>query len=253
MPRRMAVIAALGLLPFAVPEGGEALPGQRRTKVARPPVTVTSPLSSDRLIAGESIVLSWTPLPDLATYPNLVEWEAFLSLDGGSTYPVRLTSHLDLDRRSIAVRVPEMPTREARLLLRFGDERDEIEYELPDLFEIRPSTQSDVEPARFARGRGESARDGDAGVAIWIEGSRDGRVAHPVIAASRGDEVGGIELRGLPRLPAVAPLPAPPQILPGEPSSHPLAELLSTSFHAPPAPPRAAAVEPRRTTCRQNE
>jgi hypothetical protein len=42
-----------------------------------------------------------------------VEWEAFLSLDGGRTYPVRITPHLDLSiRRRFHFQVPAFPTRD---------------------------------------------------------------------------------------------------------------------------------------------
>lgn len=44
-------------------------------------------------------------------------------LDSGETYPLRLTPHLDLAVRRCSFRVPDLPARRARLLLRYGDER----------------------------------------------------------------------------------------------------------------------------------
>ena len=38
------------------------------------------------------------------------EWEAFLSFDGGATYPVRITPHLDLELRRVRWQVPAIPT-----------------------------------------------------------------------------------------------------------------------------------------------
>ena len=46
---------------------------------------------------------------------------------------------------------------------------------------------------------------------------------------------------------------APPQAAAAEPSTHPLTGLFATTLTALPAPPGASPIEPRRTTCRQNE
>ncbi|MEZ5313174.1 MAG: hypothetical protein R2862_05705 [Thermoanaerobaculia bacterium] len=91
------------------------------------------------------------------------EWEAFLSLDGGRDYSIRLTPHLDAEVRSFAVTLPDFETEEARLLLRFGDGRNEIEEEMPWTFAIVAAT-------RHVRRRG---------------GSRWG-AERPPAAASRG-------------------------------------------------------------------
>ncbi len=253
MPRRIAVLAALAFVPFALPDDCEADVGPRRARPKSAPVAVTSPLASQRLIAGESIVLVWKALPELDRYPWLEEWEAFLSLDGGATYPVRLTPHLDLGQRSFAARIPEMPTRQARLMLRFGDERRELKVEVPESFEILPARRSDPQPAHLARGRGESARPGDAGVAIWVEGSRGGHAARQVVAVNRGAEIDGIETPGLLGVPPVGPAPAPPQLAAARLSTHPLAGLFPASSNPPASPQSAATFERRRRGCRQNE
>ncbi|MEZ5313855.1 MAG: hypothetical protein R2862_09510 [Thermoanaerobaculia bacterium] len=86
--------------------------------------------------------------------------EAFLSLDGGRSWPVRLTPHLGIDRRRIRVRVPDLPTEEARLLFRIGDEREERAALLPERFRIvrgdtapRDATAAALTPATRAVSR----------------------------------------------------------------------------------------------------
>jgi len=251
--RCRAAIAALTLAFFLPSDECAASGGKRHVRLLSAPVALTSPLASERLTAGESTVLSWVPLADLGHHPWLEEWEAFLSLDGGATYPVRLTPHLDLERRSFAVEIPGFATRQARLMLRFGDENREVEFEFPDLFEILPARDSPLEPANLARGRGESARAGEVGVTIWMEGGRAGFGARQVVAAARGSEIEGIETHGLLGLPPVGPAPGLPQVVIAEASTHPLAGTWCAWPEPPAAPPRADTLEPRRRTCRQNE
>ena len=257
MPHRLAGmtisagIAALALL--VQPGECEADSGARHARLLSAPVALSSPLATDRLIAGETIVLSWLPLAELARHPQVEEWEAFLSLNGGATYPVRLTPHLDLDRRSFAVRLPGIATRQARLMLRFGDEKREIEFEFPDSLEILPSGHNDLQPAHLARGRGEPARSGDAGVAIWVEGSREGHAARRVMAARTGEEFEGIETSRLVEGPFASPAPAPPRLAVAALSTHPVADRCCAFPCAPSTPPRVDNLEPRRRTCRQNE
>ncbi|MEO7973063.1 MAG: hypothetical protein ABIU84_05705, partial [Thermoanaerobaculia bacterium] len=131
MPSRVAVLAALACAWFALADVAEAESRSRPGRFLSAPVAVTSPLSTAKLRAGETVVLSWEPLPELDCHAGLEEWEAFLSLDQGERYPVRLTPHLDVSRRSFAVTLPQFAARRARLLLRFGDEDEELEYELP--------------------------------------------------------------------------------------------------------------------------
>ncbi|HEY3569977.1 MAG TPA: hypothetical protein VGP73_18730 [Thermoanaerobaculia bacterium] len=148
------------------------------------PVRLVSPRAGATLTAGSTVELEWTPLAGLG---EVEEWEAFLSLDGGRTYPVRITPHLDLDLRRVQWRVPDVATESARLLLRFGDERRETELELPHRFAIVPAPVpppvAGLALARVAPSRGEPARSGHAGVVSWMEGSRRGGSLRPVVAA----------------------------------------------------------------------
>ncbi len=256
MPRRLALIAAVAGPLFGVAEGAEAGPSSRHQRFASAPVAVTSPLATAPLRAGETVLLAWEALPELERLERFEEWEAFLSLDDGGRYPVRLTPHLDIDQRSFAVTLPQFAAKRARLLLRFGDEVEEFEYELPGEFEILPARQLNPEPAALARGRGEPARLGDPrdpGVAIWVEGSRAGEAVRTVAAARDGTAVGASEPNGWVGCRAATTSPEPPQAAASRPSTHPFTGLFATDLTAPGESPRAAAIDPRRTTCRQNE
>jgi len=159
-------------------------------------VQLVAPRAGATLAAGSMAELEWTPLEPFTRFSKVEEWEAFLSLDGGATYPVRITPHLDQDLRRVRWQVPPFPTEDARILLRFGDERRETAVELPQRFSITSSITSTVaSPARFpllektftlarlAMGPGEPALPGHSGVVAWVEGSRRGGSLRQVVAA----------------------------------------------------------------------
>mgnify|MGYP003471936145 FL=1 len=115
----IALAATLAGLPDAARAAGKI-----HIPLDSAPVTLSSTHLGRPLSAGESVVLSWTALPELARHPWVDEWEAFLSFDGGETYPVRLTPHLDLGQRSFAIELPAITTRQARWMRRMiGDQR----------------------------------------------------------------------------------------------------------------------------------
>lgn len=161
---------------------GAAVPAAALT--ATPLVRLTSPQQGTTLEAGSLVVLDWEPLEPFDSLAQVEEWEAFLSLDGGFHYPIRITPHLDRDLRRVLWQVPHIPTRDARLLLRFGNEQQETAYELPERFAIS-GTAAPFEPgtASLAATPGEPARPGDTGVVAWIEGSRRGGSLRQVVAA----------------------------------------------------------------------
>jgi hypothetical protein len=70
--------------------------------------------------AGQTVVLRWSGLP-----ADAEELELVLSLDGGASYHVRVSPELEGREREYRWRVPDLPTRHARLLLRFGGEEGE--------------------------------------------------------------------------------------------------------------------------------
>ena len=51
--------------------------------------------------------------------------ELVLSLDGGATFPIRVTGELSTDARALTWRVPALPTDRAVLALRAGDDGDD--------------------------------------------------------------------------------------------------------------------------------
>jgi hypothetical protein len=152
------------------------------------PLRLIAPSAAIPMVAGETAELEWGPLASFLSLPNVQEWEAFLSLDDGATYPIRITPHLDRDLHRISWQVPEFPSRAARLLLRFGDERRETSIEMPHRFVILPGIEG---ASRIAASRslasqayqlGEPARPGEPGVVLWVEGSRRGGDLHRVAA-----------------------------------------------------------------------
>jgi hypothetical protein len=149
---------------------------------------IVEPRAGAVLRGGSFATLQWSAatLP-----PGAEEWEAFLSLDGGAYYAVRITPHLDVARRQFSWLVPNVDTRQARILIRTGDERRETLFELPATFAI-------VRDARAALPRGtlapaahaEAAREGDPGVVAWTDGDRSGGALVQQWAGGGGARVG---------------------------------------------------------------
>lgn len=147
-----------------------------------------APETGAELAAGSLAAIAWQDPP-----ADAEEWEAFLSLDGGKTYPLRITPHLNLAIRRFTFRVPPFPTRDARVLLRFGDERREVEIEAAQRFAIVRGVAFPSLPMRAALSRGERPRPQDPGVVMWVEGSRDGSGLREVAAAEEDSSVLSIE------------------------------------------------------------
>jgi hypothetical protein len=149
-------------------------------------IRLEAPRAGETLRAGDTVELAWAPRGPLDALGQAEEWEAFLSFDGGATYPVRITPHLDLELRRVRWQVPAIPTGDARLLLRFGDERHETSVELPQRFAIAEAPWAAPllgGGARLAALPGEPARPGQPGVVAWVEGSRQGGALRAVVAA----------------------------------------------------------------------
>ena len=164
---------------------------------AEAPLRLVAPQAGATLVAGATAELAWEPLGPLS---GIEEWEAFLSLDGGATYPVRITPHLDRGLRRIGWQVPPVPTPDARILLRLGDESRETAVELPQRFSIAasPALLRAAETAfTFSRRSpvsGEPALPGHAGVVVWMEGTRSGGGLRQVVAAEPLDLRARLEL-----------------------------------------------------------
>jgi hypothetical protein len=133
---------------------------------------VAAPADTSELAGGAAATIEWrasAPLP-----AEVEEWEAFLSVDGGRYYALRITPHLDRDIRRFTFTVPNVTSADARILLRFGDEERETELESPLRFTIRYDGLAPRTWTTFADEVGESARVGAQPIVAWAAGGRDG-------------------------------------------------------------------------------
>jgi hypothetical protein len=138
------------------------------------PVELIRPKPGEVLVAGREATVAWRPLRGLSA-DGLDEWEAFLSYDGGRHWPVRITPHLDIELSTFDFVVPNIPSSDVRLMLRFGDERRETGYILPVTLRSVVLQGSWTLPPTPAGAPGEAARPGIPGVVLWVEGDRAGR------------------------------------------------------------------------------
>lgn len=191
--------------------GGLALIWPARPLLASLPVArLTAPADGAVLTSGSLAEVAWE---EVAFPPYSEEWEAFLSVDGGRSYPLRITPHLDLRLRRFSFQVPPFPTQDARILLRFGDEkREEIEVDSPYRFAIELGDPP-LLPLRLpTRGLGESARPGEAGVVAWVEGDRSGRGLHLIVGRGEAASLAAIETGTIFGVGTAAPLPSTPTL-----------------------------------------
>jgi hypothetical protein len=159
MARPFRLVLGFALLAFATLARAESL-------------RLLAPASGATLQGGSRVELRWsaTALP-----ADAEEWEAFLSVDGGRYYGFRVTPHLDIDITRFTFTVPNVETKDARILIRAGDEREETEFEIPGSFSIVHDPHAEpVLSAQESFEHGESARKGDPEVLSWTEGARDG-------------------------------------------------------------------------------
>jgi hypothetical protein len=114
------------------------------------------------LYAGETARLEWSLERPAGGF---AEMELVLSLDGGRTFPVRVTRDLDPGTRSFVWRVPALPTAHARLALRAGDGGEPGAEEVllvSEEFAIEADSAEPLEPMASVRGewRTREALDG---------------------------------------------------------------------------------------------
>jgi hypothetical protein len=205
------------------------------------------------LSAGESVALRWRRTAALDDESWIEEWEVFLSVDGGETYANRLTPHLDIGKQGFTIRLPDLPTDAARLLFRMGDERRELEIEMPWTFQIVAAARPAYAARSWAAGRGEVARGGEQGVISWMEGARDGSNARELQAGRSPFDLRSANAGGGLLLAPVAPPPRRPSPLFCEFFSHPEAGVASAARTEASLEVAFRSLEPRRQTCRQNE
>jgi hypothetical protein len=114
--------------------------------------------ASDRIPAGRVEVVALEP-----AMAGVEERELVLSLDGGKTFPVRLTGEIGPGDRAASWRVPALPTEHAVLALREGG--DGIEEEIVAVsaeFVIVPGPGVPAEELRLRDGEWKT-READAG------------------------------------------------------------------------------------------
>jgi hypothetical protein len=105
----LAFVFALAL------SGGTAFPQGKADYVAR----LVSPKPGENLVPGQVVRIQWTakfPHVDL----SMCETEVLLSLDGGKTIYARLTEQRNPDVQYLDWVVPNTPTAQAVLDIRFG-------------------------------------------------------------------------------------------------------------------------------------
>ena len=105
-----------------------------------PALSIASP--SPVLEPGSTVVVTW-PVPD-----GFDEMELVLSVDGGRTFPLRVTRRIAPSDAGFSWTVPSLPAVHARLALRAGvDEEEDAEtiVGLSDNFAIAPPAQRGVE------------------------------------------------------------------------------------------------------------
>lgn len=162
-------------------------------------MALAEPRAGAVLAAGAAARLAWEPLDAFAELGEVDEWEAFLSVDGGATYPLRITPQLDLDLRGVLWRVPDLESDDARILFHFGGrdaggERFEVAVELARRFRIAAARSPVAAPLLWTFDRGQVALPGEPGVVGWVEGSRRGEGLRAVATIDPHARLTGYEL-----------------------------------------------------------
>jgi hypothetical protein len=80
------------------------------------------PAAAARLEPGTNAEVAWTL--ELGERPGFDEMELVLSVDGGRTFPLRVTRDVSPATRRLSWRVPALPTEHARLALRAGSKEE---------------------------------------------------------------------------------------------------------------------------------
>jgi hypothetical protein len=130
------LLAAAAVLAFAPPlaaeSGGDIL----------------APAAGAVVRAGDVVEVRWTPVP-----PDVEEFELLLSVDGGKSFPLRLTEMLDPRLTSYSWRVPNVPTGAARIVLRVGEDDREAMLRPGPAFEVLGDAEAP--PGKFTFRGGE--------------------------------------------------------------------------------------------------
>jgi hypothetical protein len=128
---------------------------------------IVAPAAGTIVRAGDTVRVSWTPLP-----ADVEEFELLLSVDGGSTFPLRLTVSLDPALTSYTWRVPNLPAGAARLTLRVGIAGEEIVLGPGPRFEVAGDSAAPTGKITFQGGEwwtteGVAVQPHELGVEPW--------------------------------------------------------------------------------------
>jgi hypothetical protein len=189
-----------------------------------------TPASRQALRAGEAATLRFT------VERGVEETEILLSLDGGATFPLRVTRERAAGTYALFWRVPSLPTARARLALRVGDEeKGEVIRDVSPEFAILPASGLPLEDVREPS-EGDDWRAGEA-----LEQLPPAFPLAPSRLAGSPDSLRALRLvTHAARTRNAAPAGTPPET---EPES---LDAARPARIAPPASPRLALNPPRR-------
>lgn len=260
----LACLGQAGPLLAATPAGA-AVAAAPPASLSRPaispapaaPVRLIAPSREDALVAGTQATLAWEPLAPLDGLGPVEEWEAFLSLDGGRHFTIRITPHLDRAVHTAPWSVPAAPSDDVRVLLRFGDERRERTWTVTQRFRIVAAAPGgggggESLPEAHAVAPGEAPLPGEPGVVSWDEGTRQGK-ARRQVTYSDPATLSGLDLpalgssAGMAATKTVTTPPAPARRQ--RTAEEPPASTLTACPRAAPPP----AIDPLSMTQRRNE
>ena len=139
------------------------------------PLRLIAPADGDVLRGGHFASLAWN---GERLGHDAEEWEAFLSVDGGRFYSVRLTPHLGIAIHRFDVLVPNVDSDDVRILIRTGNERNETIINLPERLHIRAEATA-VRPSQTQAEGPESARPNEPRVVQWSVGDHVESTATP--------------------------------------------------------------------------
>ena len=117
------------------------------------PAGIREPAAGARLEPGTVVRVAWS-LREIGAR-DVDEMELILSLDGGRSFPLRLTRGISPDADAVRWRVPRLPSSHARLALRVGrGEREESETVrlVGEEFTILAESDDPLEELRRVRG-----------------------------------------------------------------------------------------------------
>ncbi|HKF41633.1 MAG TPA: hypothetical protein VKG01_00905 [Thermoanaerobaculia bacterium] len=102
---------------------------------------------------GEALCAGDVTTMHFAADEGIEEMEVLLSLDGGQTFQLRVSREMPGGTREVTWRVPNLPTRRARLALRVRDENEnEVIRFISDEFTIVPARSEPLEVLRRFHG-----------------------------------------------------------------------------------------------------